>query len=142
MYYNINHLNDPKNKMIINRALLKYGYSNFKLIILEYCDTSVIIKREQYYINQLKPDYNINPTAGSSLGFKHSEYTKGIMSRVKRGLKFSELTRERMRISAIERLKRLGISGHLRPPFKQAKNKFFPPPPGPPPPPSGGARRG
>jgi group I intron endonuclease len=100
--------------MRINRALLviKYGYSNFKLIILEYCDTSAIIKREQYYIDQLKPDYNINPTAGSFIGFKHSEYTKGIMSRVKLGLKLSELTRERMRKSGIERLKRLGISGH------------------------------
>jgi group I intron endonuclease len=91
---------------------IKYGYSNFKLIILEYCDTSVIIKREQYYIDELKPDYNINPTAGSLLGFKHSEYTKGIMSRVKLGLRFSELTRERMRKSAIERLERLGLSGH------------------------------
>jgi group I intron endonuclease len=39
------------------------------------CDKSEVISREQYYINQLKPEYNILPTAGSLLGFKHSEET-------------------------------------------------------------------
>ena len=32
------------------RALLKYGYSKFTLEILEYCDSSEIIFREQYGI--------------------------------------------------------------------------------------------
>jgi len=44
--------------MVINKALLKYGYSNFKLEILEYCDKSVNIEREQHYIDLLKPEYN------------------------------------------------------------------------------------
>jgi hypothetical protein len=30
------------------KALLKYGYSRFKLEILEYCDPSNVIEREQY----------------------------------------------------------------------------------------------
>ena len=54
--------------MVINKALLKYGFSNFKLEILEYCDLDNVIEREQYYINLLKPEYNILDTAGSSLG--------------------------------------------------------------------------
>lgn len=33
------------------------------------------IQREQYYLDLLKPDYNILKTAGSFLGFKHSEET-------------------------------------------------------------------
>ena len=42
-YYNINHLISNKN-MLINRALFKYGYSSFSLIILEYCDPKDCIK--------------------------------------------------------------------------------------------------
>jgi group I intron endonuclease len=58
---------------IIYKALLKYGYSNFSLEIIEYCDPNILIEREQYYIDQLKPEYNILKTAGSSAGFKHTE---------------------------------------------------------------------
>lgn len=59
--------------MAINKALLKYGYSQFKLDILEYCDTKDIVKREQYYIDYFNPEYNILKVAYSSLGYKHSE---------------------------------------------------------------------
>lgn len=41
--------------------------------ILEYCDRSDLIKREQHYIDILKPEYNILKLAGSSLGYKHDE---------------------------------------------------------------------
>lgn len=64
----------------IHRALIKYGYSNFSLDILEYCDLSVLIAKEQYYIDILNPEYNILKIAGSKLGFKHSEATKKRMS--------------------------------------------------------------
>lgn len=47
---------------------------------LEYCELSVLIEREQYYINLLNPEYNILKTAGSLLGFRHSEETKAKMS--------------------------------------------------------------
>ena len=62
------------------KALLKYGYSNFSIDILEYCEPNVKISREQYYIVLLKPEYNILKKAGSNLGFKHSEATKLRMS--------------------------------------------------------------
>ena len=53
---------------IIYRALLKYGYSNFSLVILEYCDILGVIEREQYYIDSLNPTYNICKLAKSSQG--------------------------------------------------------------------------
>jgi group I intron endonuclease len=62
--------------MIIHNALLKYGYSAFTLEILEYCEITNLIAREQYYIELLKPEYNILGKAGSNFGFKHSEITK------------------------------------------------------------------
>ena len=73
-YYSLAYLKKrvKKGSSIINNSLLKYGYSNFSLDILEYCEPSVLIKREQYYIDTLKPKYNILKNAGSSLGFKHS----------------------------------------------------------------------
>lgn len=55
---------------------MKYGYSSFKLEVLEYCDKSSLIEREQYYMSLLHPEYNVLTIAGSNLGFKHSEATK------------------------------------------------------------------
>jgi len=51
--------------MVINKALLKYGYSKFKLDILEYCDPKELVKREQYYMDKLSPYYNVLKTAYS-----------------------------------------------------------------------------
>ena len=66
--------------VVLHRALLKYGYSNFSLDIIEYCEPNVKISREQYYIDLLKYEYNILKKAGSNLGFKHSEAIKLRMS--------------------------------------------------------------
>lgn len=61
---------------LIHRALLKHGYSNFSLDILEYCEPNKLTTREQYYFDLLKPEYNICKTAGSTLGKMHTESTK------------------------------------------------------------------
>ena len=59
-YFRISFLETQikSNASIIYRALLKNGYSNFSLEILEYCSPENAISREQYYIDLLKPDYN------------------------------------------------------------------------------------
>ena len=69
-YYSGSTLLRAKTTSAISNALLKYGYSNFSLEILEYCDPIDTIKREQHYLDLLKPEYNILTTAGSSLGHK------------------------------------------------------------------------
>jgi group I intron endonuclease len=74
-------------KMIICQALLKYGYSAFSLEILEYCDKKDLIFREQFYFDFFKPEININPIAGNSLGFKHSLESINKMSLAKKGEK-------------------------------------------------------
>jgi len=81
-YFNINRLLlNPS--MLINRALLKNGYSQFSLTILEYCEVEELTNREKHYFNLLKPEYNIlkepgSPSRGS--GWKHPEVTKAKMS--------------------------------------------------------------
>jgi group I intron endonuclease len=65
--------------MPIYKALLKYGYAEFSLEILEYCSTDVLLKKEQYYFDKCKPEYNILKIAGSPLGYKHSEPAKKLI---------------------------------------------------------------
>jgi group I intron endonuclease len=85
-YFNSEYLLKHES-FVICRALLKQGYSNFNLEILEYCDPKDLIKREQYYIDLLNPEYNILKKAGSPLGFKHREETITKMSISKTGEK-------------------------------------------------------
>lgn len=83
-YYTISFL-EQETSMYICRSLLKHGYSSFGLSILEYCSVENLVQREQYYIDTLKPGYNICKTAGSTLGKAHSEDTKGRISVSKKG---------------------------------------------------------
>lgn len=78
-----------KRKSHIYSALIKHGYSNFTLEIIEYCDKDKVIEREQYYLNLLNPKYNILKTAGSRYGFKHSDDTREKMSLSQKGHKGS-----------------------------------------------------
>ncbi|KIH86259.1 GIY-YIG endonuclease (mitochondrion) [Sporothrix brasiliensis 5110] len=81
-YYNINRLLN-ETSMPIYTALLKYGYKNFSLIILEYCEVDSLILKEKYFFEEYSPEYNILKTPGSpdrGSGWKHSEATLEIMS--------------------------------------------------------------
>ena len=49
-YFNIKRLIREKS-MPINVALLKYGFKNFSLRILEYCEVGNLVIREKYYFN-------------------------------------------------------------------------------------------
>lgn len=71
-YFSVAYLT-KYNTSMIHRALLKYGYSNFSLHILEYCNKEDLIAREQYYLDLYKPEYNVLKVAGSSFGWKQSE---------------------------------------------------------------------
>jgi len=114
-YYSLKHL--MENNTPIHSALIKYGYSNFSLEILEYCNSNNILLREQYFIDKLKPEYNILQKAGSSLGFKHNEKTLNFYRNER---KVSEETRKNLSLAATGRIlteedknkiskKRLGI---------------------------------
>lgn len=81
-YYNINRLLNEKS-MPIYTALLKHGYQNFSLTILEVCDVDSLMSREKYYFDVYSPEYNVlkfpgSPNRGS--GWKHSEATIENMS--------------------------------------------------------------
>ena len=79
--------------------MIKNGYSNFRLEILEYCELEILIEREQYYIETLNPEYNILKQAGSLTGFKHSEAAKELMSINKLNSTVSKETRLKIAVA-------------------------------------------
>ena len=84
-YYNLKLITNSN--MTICKALLKYGYSNFQLEILEYCEPENVLAREQQYLNHIKSEYNILRIAGSWFGHKHTEESLAKMSEAKKGNK-------------------------------------------------------
>lgn len=86
--------NKHVNKHLQN-AYNKYGREAFEFEVLEIIDIDDSIKenllmREQFWIDNLKPAYNILPVAGSNLGYHHTEETKQKISNSTKGVKKSE----------------------------------------------------
>jgi group I intron endonuclease len=87
--------NNKHDNDYLQKSWNKFGKSNFIFEIIEVItDKYVLIEREQYYLDLLKPydktiGYNICKTAGNMLGFKHSEKTKKLMSSQKKGKQYS-----------------------------------------------------
>lgn len=69
----------------LQRAVNKYGIDNFIFEIIENCNIDEIIIREQFYIDSLKPEYNILKHAYSNFGHKHTEETKRKLSELNKG---------------------------------------------------------
>jgi group I intron endonuclease len=80
-------LNTHKNKHL-QAAYNKYEKDAFIYVILENLfDASNINKREQWWIDKLKPEYNQAPVAGSCVGFRHSQETRDKLSQIRKGKK-------------------------------------------------------
>ena len=75
----------------LQRSYNKHGKDNFIFYVLEFVENeNELIIREQYYIDSVKPEYNINLIANSSLGVKRSEETKEKVRQANIGLKHPE----------------------------------------------------
>ena len=80
-YLNTAYLKNRKNNnMPIIQALLKYGQNNFALLIVEYVEMKDLAIRESYFISTFLPYYNVLKQGYSSIGFKHTEETKILLS--------------------------------------------------------------
>jgi group I intron endonuclease len=89
-YFHYSYLTNPKNRSLINRALLKYGYANFKVEILGYCGPSEVLNIEQHFMDILHPEYNLRPTASSPLGYKHTDEARANISRAQKNKVYTE----------------------------------------------------
>ncbi len=98
---------NKSHSIYLQRAWNKYGEGAFEFNILFYCDVENLILFEQRALDILNPfkefGYNISPTAGSSLGIKHSKKFGRIVSKrmvgnkYALGYKFTEEQRYRQR---------------------------------------------
>ena len=75
------HISDLKNNKHCNKKLQnswnKHGEDSFDFVIIEQViDKTKLLEREQYYLDNLKPEYNICKIAGNTLGIKVSDDTK------------------------------------------------------------------
>jgi group I intron endonuclease len=72
-----NHFNKLKHNKHVNTYLqnvyLKYGEESLEFQIIATCPSEYCIKLEQWFLNNLKPKYNILKIAGNTLGYKHKE---------------------------------------------------------------------
>ncbi len=79
----------------LQRAFRKYGESAFTFEVLEEWEPKFLVGMEQWWLNMLRPEYNINCVAGSQLGAHHT-------------------VEERQRQSTRQRGKRLNLSQEAR----------------------------
>lgn len=74
----ISHKCDLNKKRHVNKYLQhvnnKYGFECFLFEVIEYCDIELLQDKEQYYIDSLKPEYNLFKTAYSVKGENHPMY--------------------------------------------------------------------
>ena len=108
------HLFYGRGNKLVALAVNKYGLENFAFIILatfSNTNAETIILLEQFHIDTIKPEYNIAPLAGTTIGYIHSENTKQVMKdahknnparaerigALRRGIKMTDDERERIR---------------------------------------------
>ena len=118
------HLHELRNKKHSNdrmqKAFNKHTESAFKFEIIEECEIINRIEREQYYIDSLKPEYNLAPFAGNNYGVKQS-----LESRIKR-----KSLKNRLGIKSSDETKKRNSAASLRmyanhPELREAKRKLL-----------------
>lgn len=85
-----------RNNLYIVRALNKYTMTNFSLYILEYTTSDNLIVCEQKRIDTVKPEYNLNPLASSSKGYRHNTESLEKMRTAALGRKHTEEVKKSM----------------------------------------------
>ena len=69
----------------LQRSANKHGVGAFVFEVLETCGIDELISREQCYLDESQPEYNMLPRAHSMLGTRMSEAVKEKISRALRG---------------------------------------------------------
>jgi group I intron endonuclease len=87
----------------LQNAYLKYGKDNFKLEILEFCETNKLIEKEQFYIDMhdaINKGYNICPFAYATTGirYKQTEEHKRKIGLKSKGRKMSDEQKKKLSI--------------------------------------------
>lgn len=93
-FYNLK--NNKHGNPHLQSSYNKHGKDNFVFEIIEECVVEILLLREQYYIDILKPNYNIRLVAKSNLGLKFSAESSEKKRMASTGKKHSEETKKKM----------------------------------------------
>ena len=120
-----------KNSRYLQNSYNKYGEDALKFSVLEVVKNKEdCLSREQYYIDTLKPEYNICQIAGSNLGMKWSNASRQKLSITNKGRKMSDRFCKKMSIIQIgkkhteETKRKIGITSKGRKFTEEAKQKM------------------
>lgn len=127
----------------LQRSYNKYNEEDFMFSVIEKCSLEVLIDKEQFYIDTLKPDYNICKIAGSSIGRKptketinkmkeshskrdcsHSNETKIKMSQSHKGKTLSKQHKEKLSKSLCKPIIQMDKNSNTIRTFKSTKEAF------------------
>jgi len=122
-YYSYSFISSPaRGKSIIFSSILRNGYSNFSLTILEYCEINDSMNREQFYIDVILPSMNILQIAGNSLGYKHTKESIAKISYIKKDSCFGSNNGFYSKQHTLENRKLLSEIAKARPKSPNAKS--------------------
>jgi len=86
MYKHRNHLLQGIHKNAhLQAAFAKYGEAAFSVSMIEECAKAALLGREQHHIDAVRPEYNVLPVAGSSIGYRHSPEARAKMTQANMG---------------------------------------------------------
>ena len=87
------------------RAWNKYGEDAFSFEVLEEVEPirELLATREQFWMDSLKPVFNIEPAAGSSLGIKRSMETREKIRAARSKQIFTDETRQKLSLAGMGR---------------------------------------
>ena len=74
--YHFFHKSEKNKNYPLKRAIKKWGVSCFSWEILEWTNPEETTNRESWHLGETRPLYNILKKAGSSLGYKHTPFTR------------------------------------------------------------------
>lgn len=90
----------------LQRQWAKDGAEAFEFTVALYCDRENLLMYEQALIDFYRPEFNTAPTAGSQLGYRHSDDARRRMSAARRkdfspmtGRRHSEETKRRISLA-------------------------------------------
>jgi len=92
----------------LQRSYNKYGENNFNFNVLSICPSEYCIKLEQWFLDNLKPEYNIRKIADSNKGIKFTaEHKEKLSKSIKNSLKNKVDNSYRKRIGETQKITKL-----------------------------------
>lgn len=96
--------NNKHHSRHLQASWIKHGAEAFAFEIIEFCEADRLLEREQFWLDGAKPEFNVCPTAGNTLGRRFTEEVKEKIRAKAIGRKVPPRSAEyRAKISAIHK---------------------------------------